>query len=112
MAREFLERSVGSRVPVSVLETLSLLVSELVSNAVLHTDGEVVVGTELDGDRVRVTVRDHDPDSARAVVPQASRSSSEASGRGLMIVSSLAERWGVDVTDDAKVVWVELRVSP
>jgi hypothetical protein len=34
---------------------------------------------------------------------------SAASGRGLLILDGLADRWGVDVDGDTKTVWFELR---
>lgn len=84
-----------------------LLASELVTNVVLHagTEFDVVVIHESHAP-VRVEVRDG---SRRA--PRRRRYSEEAStGRGLMLVESLASRHGVDVDGQGKLVWFELDV--
>ena len=85
-------------------EATVLLTNELISNAVLHarTDMELRVRTEDDVLRVEV----HDGNSRR---PSPSPTPADAtSGRGLHLVESLAERWGVEGTPDGKVVWFEL----
>jgi anti-sigma regulatory factor (Ser/Thr protein kinase) len=110
-ARIFLERTLRGHVVGRSLETLSLLVSELVTNAVMHTDTDVTVSIDADPECVTVAVRDGDPDSAGAVIPQRSRRPSDATGRGLQIVDALADQWGVDVLPGAKSVWFEVRVT-
>lgn len=78
-----------------------LLLSELVTNAVLHARTDVVVRlTRLD-DAVRIDVRDG---STRA--PMARNYAADATtGRGLTLVDTLAREWGVDVEVDGKIVW-------
>ena len=78
-----------------------LLLSELVTNAVLHARTEIVVRlTRLD-DALRMEVGDG---STRA--PLTRHYSAEATtGRGLALVDSLAREWGVEVAHDGKVVW-------
>lgn len=85
--------------------TAELLVSELVTNAVLHARTEVEVSVaRLDG-RVRVRVRDRRP--GRGLVPQ--RCSPYAgTGQGLALVEQLASRYGADGDDAGKTVWFEL----
>jgi anti-sigma regulatory factor (Ser/Thr protein kinase) len=94
------------------LATLTLLVSELVSNAVLHSDApsasEIVLQAELLNEgAVRVEVIDHGSgftaaprDPARAV-----------GGFGLYLVDQQATRWGVDREGGTR-VWFELAKSP
>ncbi|WCN04885.1 SpoIIE family protein phosphatase [Streptomyces sp. M92] len=88
-----------------LVDTAQLLVSELVTNAVLHarTDAEVTVA-RLDG-RVRVRVGDRRP--GRGLVPQDCPPYA-GTGQGLALVEQLASRYGVDVGDDGKTVWFEL----
>lgn len=82
--------------------------SELVTNAVLHGRAPLEVGLELDGARVRVSVRDGSP-----VMPYASVLDPTAvTGRGLMLVRALTDAWGVEPHDDGKTVWFELHVEP
>lgn len=88
-------------------EVLALLVSELVTNAVVHADsaGEVRVA-ELD-DGVRVSVADGSTRSP--TVPEVDLTSN--SGRGLRLVQDLTDAWGIEVLEDGKVVWFELTTA-
>jgi anti-sigma regulatory factor (Ser/Thr protein kinase) len=79
---------------------VNLVASELVSNAVRHTDD----GGRLeawDGDPFRVEVRDTSTDLPRTG-PE-----TITGGRGLRIVDTLSSRWGAEPLDDGKVVWAE-----
>lgn len=107
-ARRFVERTLGREVGERWLETATLLVSELVTNAVMHTDTDVVVAIDRADGRVVVSVTDRDPGSAEAVTPRRGRGTSDPTGRGLQIVDALADRWGVETSDTTKVVWFEL----
>ncbi|CAM5460719.1 SpoIIE family protein phosphatase [Streptomyces violaceorubidus] len=91
--------------PSDLVGTAQLLVSELVTNAVLHARTEVEVSVaRLDG-RVRVRVGDRRP--SRGLVPQ--RCSPYAgTGQGLALVEQLASRFGADSGDAGKTVWFEL----
>lgn len=87
------------------------LASELVTNAIRHAeDGfSVVVLLMYAAGTLRIEVRDHDPLNLPLV---ANPGPFDPSGRGLVIVEALADRWGVRVTDAGKAVWCELAVSP
>lgn len=88
-----------------LLDTVLLLTSELVTNAVLYTADEVDLRLVLSSRRLRVEVVDSSgerPVRLRSVDPGAT------SGRGLLLVEALAERWGVDVHGVGKAVWFEL----
>lgn len=82
----------------------TMLVSELVANAVLHTGTpiEVVVCPELDG--VRVEVHDGSPQ----LPVRKYYSNMSGTGRGLLLVERMASEWGSDRTTGGKVVWFEL----
>lgn len=88
--------------------TASLLVSELVTNAIVHGRSGATVDASLGADGVlRVAVAD---DSA-APLPAVDRhpQATAEGGRGLLIVSLLATRWGVAPTrGGGKAVWFEL----
>jgi anti-sigma regulatory factor (Ser/Thr protein kinase) len=81
-----------------------LLVSELVTNAVLHARSATRVTIERDDTRVRISVCDDSPARPRLrdYGPDA------VTGRGLVIVDRLARRWGVDPSDAGKCVWFEI----
>jgi anti-sigma regulatory factor (Ser/Thr protein kinase) len=81
--------------------TVQLLVSELVTNAILHTADVVEVTAELAGSLVTVEVADSNP--SRPVVKQYERDA--ATGRGLHLVEALADAWGVRGDDTHKSVW-------
>nr|WP_181923531.1 ATP-binding protein [Streptomyces inhibens] len=88
-------------------EVATLLTSELVTNALVHTEGGAVVTARV-GDRLRVEVRDLAPGR-----PEPRAASTEGtSGRGLMLVRSLADAWGIRSEGFGKCVWFELGGGP
>jgi anti-sigma regulatory factor (Ser/Thr protein kinase) len=88
-------------------DTVELLVSELVGNAVRHT-GARTFGLRMRRRRgwVRVEVRD----PSRALPCLLPVREMDISGRGLFLVDRLSERWGVDLQPLGKTTWFELRV--
>jgi anti-sigma regulatory factor (Ser/Thr protein kinase) len=103
-AREFVDDTLGAWGCEGFVDASRLLISELVTNAVLHarTDIEVVIRAVRRGVRVEV----HDRSAAAPVVR---RYDDEAmTGRGLALVDELARRWGVDREEGGKSVWFEL----
>jgi anti-sigma regulatory factor (Ser/Thr protein kinase) len=80
-----------------------LVLSELVTNAVVHTAAPFRVVIRAEDRSVRVAVYDRSPD------PPTRRSAHRlaVSGRGLGLVASLASRWGTHKTAAGKVVWAE-----
>ncbi|MFJ3962278.1 ATP-binding protein [Streptomyces sp. NPDC090036] len=86
----------------------ALLTSELTTNAVLHgavEDRYVRVTLQLAGAVLRIEVTD--PKGERRPVPRLP-ANDEQYGRGLHIVSALAERWGTSALVVGKTVWAEL----
>jgi anti-sigma regulatory factor (Ser/Thr protein kinase) len=92
-------------------DTAILLVSELVANAVKHTNSRVIrVVVSRPSERfVRIGV----VDKAR-VLPEMVNPGDDllTSGRGLLLVDALAERWGTDLFRWGKQVWAELVCEP
>ena len=91
-------------------DAATLLVSEVVTNAVLHARTDLAVELELRDDAVRVTVSDGSP-----TVPSPRRYDLEAStGRGVRLVVALASAWGTEPcrTPWRKKVWFELPTDP
>jgi anti-sigma regulatory factor (Ser/Thr protein kinase) len=86
-----------------LMETLRLLVTELVTNSVRHTKAKTVVLRILVG---RSAVWTEVTDAGSGFEPQATR---DGTGWGLFLVERLAERWGVNQSDAGTKVWFELR---
>ncbi|CAL9567751.1 ATP-binding protein [Streptomyces albus] len=91
-----------------VTEHTVLLVSELVGNAVRHT-GAHTIGIRLlrRSGHIRVEVRD----PSRGLPCRLPVSELDTSGRGLFLVDTLAERWGVDLLPCGKTTWFEMRAD-
>ncbi|MGX5185448.1 ATP-binding SpoIIE family protein phosphatase [Streptomyces avermitilis] len=84
-----------------------LLVSEVVTNGLVHGDSDVYVYVRKYPERIRVEVRDSDPHLAQAVTVPREEDQAEG-GRGLVIVSALASAWGNSPSGRGKTVWFEL----
>ena len=85
-------------------ESGELVVSELVTNAVVHAGTSVTLRIAAEPDALRVEVEDGSPHLPvrRTWVETA------GTGRGLRIVDAHADRWAADRTATGKVVWFEL----
>jgi anti-sigma regulatory factor (Ser/Thr protein kinase) len=81
-----------------------LVVSELVSNAVIHAQTDLTVALALAPGAIRIEVRD------RNRTPPAPRSPSafSISGRGLPLIDALTSAWGFNQFGDGKVVWAQI----
>ncbi|MGW5734007.1 MULTISPECIES: ATP-binding protein [Streptomyces] len=90
-------------------EIAELLTSELVTNALVHTDRDAVLTATVRPGRLRVEVRDFVGRRPKVCAPDADDSTH---GRGLMLVQSLADAWGVRAHGVGKAVWFELDGGP
>ncbi|MFE5396399.1 ATP-binding protein [Streptomyces sp. NPDC056568] len=102
----------GIRADEPLAETLVLLVSELVTNAVVHTGRSAVLRLVLPGavteESQEATVRlEVDDASDRAPVPRCVDGEATG-GRGLALVDGLADRWGWSREGTGKRIWCEL----
>jgi anti-sigma regulatory factor (Ser/Thr protein kinase) len=86
------------------LDVVTLLVSEVVTNAIVHAGTDVEVSVELKPDAVRIEVSDE----AVGLPAPRDATDEETSGRGLALVEALASEWGVDSRPEGKVVWFEV----
>lgn len=84
-----------------VAERVELLVSEVVTNAVLHARSGPTMTIDLTSDVVRVSVEDDSPmpPMIRDAPPDA------AGGRGMLLVDLLSTSWGTAPSDGGKLVW-------
>ncbi|ROQ70602.1 anti-sigma regulatory factor (Ser/Thr protein kinase) [Streptomyces sp. 840.1] len=86
-------------------QVAELLLSELVTNALVHTDEGAVVAVSVAPRKLRVEVRDFVPGMPVSHAPNADDGTH---GRGLILVESLADAWGISPKALGKVVWFEL----
>jgi serine phosphatase RsbU (regulator of sigma subunit) len=86
-------------------DDVALVVTELVTNAVLHAGGCASVEVLPVGEGLRVEVADNSPNP-----PVYGRPSEDAlTGRGIRLVAAISARWGVDSRPEGgKVVWAEV----
>jgi len=90
-----------------LMETLRLLVTELVTNSVKHTGADTVVLKVLVGrSAVWTEVTDVGPGFDP---PAPAAAGKDRTGWGLFLVERLAQRWGVNQDGDGTKVWFELR---
>lgn len=87
-------------------EVAVLLVSELVTNAILHGRAPLELRAQAAGSGLRVEVYDQDPSTPPVLRHDVDLT--EPGGRGLQLVDTLADRWGWTENDHGKVVWFEL----
>jgi anti-sigma regulatory factor (Ser/Thr protein kinase) len=90
------------------VESAALLVSEAVTNVLVHTDGDAVLAARVTGmpgtRRLHVDVHDSSDDMPHRRSPGELASS----GRGLLLMEELADAWGVDPRGEGKSTWFEL----
>ncbi|GLX47397.1 hypothetical protein Shyhy01_03470 [Streptomyces hygroscopicus subsp. hygroscopicus] len=89
------------------VETAELLVSEVVSNAVQHAEGDRVGLRVVRTDALLFEVTDDEP-ALPAMIAAGPR---DEYGRGLRVVSRLAREWGASATGHRKTVWFEQPVT-
>ncbi|GGN04167.1 SpoIIE family protein phosphatase [Streptomyces fuscichromogenes] len=90
------------------VDSAVLLVSEMLTNVLVHTDADALLLAEVSGQApercLRVEVTDGGDD-----LPHKRRPGELASsGRGLVLIEILADAWGVDPRGQGKSIWFEL----
>ena len=112
-ARQFVADMLGGGFP--ELDDVLILVSELVSNAVMHTasgDGGLVALTvSVFRDLVRVEVADQGGASEPRLADDDGPPDVLTGGRGLRIVDTLATKWGYGGDELGRVVWFEFTTT-
>jgi anti-anti-sigma regulatory factor/anti-sigma regulatory factor (Ser/Thr protein kinase) len=96
------------RVPAAAEQSLQVIATELVTNAVVHAGTPLVVVLRRSHRTIKIAVIDQDERLAtlRRVDP------SSVSGRGLMLVEAFASTWGCAETTRGKCTWASISYSP
>jgi len=90
--------------PPEVVDVAQLLVSELVTNTVLHTRSGPELTIVTGDERITVSVDDASP-----VPPHVCDTDPDGDGgRGLQLVSALAQDWGWENLNEGKRIWFTL----
>jgi anti-sigma regulatory factor (Ser/Thr protein kinase) len=90
-------------------DVAELLASELVTNALIHTDQGAVVTATVEDSRLHVEVQDF---MAGLPVRDTPTADLGTGGRGLVLVERLADAWGVRTAQGVgKVIWFELHAG-
>ena len=108
IARDRARDFAGTWVRAAVVDDLSLLVTELVANAIRHAGSDIRLELSMSPGVVHVEVFDGSPELPFLRQP----TPTSASGRGLQLVDAVASRWGSRRKLDGKVVWFELTDRP
>ena len=101
--RHFVRDQLLARGAIDIVDDALIVTAELLANARQHGAAPVLVSVSGAAGRVRVGVRDA---SARTPV-RPNRSTSNMTGRGILLVEELSARWGVAIDERGKVVWAE-----
>ena len=111
VARAFARASGCSEHALDLLDDALLLISEIVTNAILHGGPPIVLAIDCDGVGLHVRVRDGAP----AAPVQRDAGEDAENGRGMSLVELISDTWGVaPVADEhglGKEVWFELRLQ-
>jgi hypothetical protein len=107
VAREFVREALASENLDGVGDATELLTTELVANVVEHVGSAMAVRVYKTADLLRVEV--DDTSTAAPVVRE--RDEPTPSGNGMLLVDSLATRWGIETRAEGKTVWFELETS-
>ncbi|MGW3248517.1 ATP-binding SpoIIE family protein phosphatase [Streptomyces sp. NPDC001070] len=111
-ARGFVDDRLRSWGLAEISDDLQLIVSEIVTNALIHAGSDVDVRLRGFADRVRLEVRDSD---SNPPVPSPVSLTEEGSaraehGRGLFIVEALASAWDSSPNGRGKTVWLDVPI--
>jgi anti-sigma regulatory factor (Ser/Thr protein kinase) len=109
-ARRWVREQLAGAPAADVMGDVELVVSELITNAVLHGHCDSsTIGVAVQPGVVRVSVADPAPVDGVTVLPHRPE---RVGGLGLRLVEAVAQNWGVETTAQGKVVWAELPWVP
>ncbi|MFS4094461.1 SpoIIE family protein phosphatase [Streptomyces sp. AF1A] len=105
-ARRFTRRTLRAwGVSQDTMEAALLVVSELVTNALVHTAGQVRLDLSLVNHRLRLAVTDSSP---RSPVQPPAIGWEATGGRGILLVQAVSAAWGTLPVSGGKQVWADI----
>lgn len=119
-ARQFARDAVTEWQYPDLVDDAALCVTELASNAALHSESQFIEVSLVEGrNSVRIFVDDHGHEPAADLVRMSSNAAVDvanavdtaelaSTGRGLFLVSAVASEWGIEETATGKRIWVRL----
>ncbi|MFG3294873.1 SpoIIE family protein phosphatase [Streptomyces sp. NPDC048179] len=90
------------------LDSAVLLVSEMLTNVLVHTDADALLLAEVSGREARRRLRIEVTDAGDDLPHKRRPGELASSGRGLVLIELLADAWGVDPRGQGKSIWFEL----
>lgn len=90
------------------IDSAELMVSEMSTNVLVHTDGDALLVAEVTGERGMRRLRVEVADASDELPHKRRPGEMASSGRGLMLMEMLADLWGVDPRGEGKSIWFEL----
>ncbi|GAA0350910.1 SpoIIE family protein phosphatase [Streptomyces olivoreticuli] len=90
------------------VDSAVLMVSEMVTNVLVHTDGDALLSAQISGERGTRCIRVDVADASDELPHRRHPGEMASSGRGLVLMELLAGTWGVDPRGEGKNIWFEL----
>ena len=109
LARRHVEQFAADQMLDDKTKALAIIATELVTNAVLHGAEPVKLRLRRERDAVTIEVTDGDRQVDRVRIPAAHERT--AGGKGLLLVESLADRWGARLAQTGKTVWATMNTA-
>ena len=102
-ARDVVKQRFGDLLAQETMDDALLVVSELVTNAVLHGEGQIELRMHFDGQRVTGDVTD---EGTHFMPPQRAHAAGQIGGHGVYLVGRIANSWGR--REGSSHVWFEI----
>ncbi|MFI6648440.1 SpoIIE family protein phosphatase [Streptomyces sp. NPDC050529] len=93
------------------VDSAVLMVSEMATNVLVHTDGDALMVAQASGEHGRRRLRVEVSDGSDELPHRRRPGEMASSGRGLVLMEMLADAWGVDPRGTGKSIWFELYES-
>ena len=104
LARQFVREALDEWGYQHIEDAVTLTVTELVTNAVVHAHSAATVTLLDHRGGVQVRVQDEDPMAPELQSP----TPDESGGRGMVLIDALSDQWGVEPAPPGKIVWLDI----